>query len=81
MTQNTMKQNTETELNAVFDKTIAFLRDKWGNMRHDIALEITGKSEDEIRIILYRAMTDFCNVGAKYFVREYNKNMAKAQKL
>ena len=40
-----------------------------------------GKSEDEIRIILDRAMTDFCNVGAKYFVREYNKNMPKSQKL
>ncbi len=81
MTQKTMKQNSETELNAVFDKTIAFLRDKWGNMRHDIALEITGKSDDEVRVIWDRVTTDFWNMGVDYFIREYNKILRKALKI
>ena len=63
------------------EKTIAFLRKKSHTLIKKTALEMMGKSEDEIHIILDRAMTDFCNVGAKYFVREYNKNMQKSKDL
>lgn len=45
------------------------------------ALEMMGKSEEEMRIIWDRITMDFCNMGMKYFVREYNKNLQKSQKL
>lgn len=76
-----MTQNQETELNAAFDKTLAFLRDKWGNMRHDIALEVVGKSEDEIQAIWDRVARDFGKTSVKYFLQEYCKNTQKSQEV
>ena len=50
-------------------------------MRHDIALEITGKSDDEVRVIWDKVTTDFWNMGVDYFIREYNKILRKALKI
>ena len=72
-----MTPNAKTSL----EKTIAFLRKKSTKLSEKAALEMMGKSEYEMRIILDRIMTDFCNMGMKYFIQEYCKNMPKSQKL
>ena len=63
------------------DKTIAFLRKKTNMISKRAALEMMGKSEEEMRIIWDRITMDFCNMGMKYFVREYNKNLQKSQEV
>lgn len=70
-----MTQNTKTAL----EKTIAFLRKKSNTVSKNAALEMMGKSEDEIRIIWNRIVTDFWNMGVKYFIREIRKNRQKTQ--
>lgn len=81
MTQNTMTQTPEIELRADLDKTVAFLRKKWGSVRKTAALEMIGKSEDEIHIIWDRIMTDFWNKGMDYFIREHSKTLRKLLKI
>lgn len=74
-----MTKITETEFKLAFDKTIAFLTKESDTMCQVAALEMMGKSEDEIRIIWNRIVTDFWNMGVKYFIREIRKNRQKTQ--
>ena len=63
------------------EKTIAFLRKKSRTLSKKTALEMIGKSEDEIHIIWDRIMTDFWNKGMDYFIREHSKTLRKLLKL
>ena len=81
MTQNTMTQTPEIELRADLDKTVAFLRKKWGSVRKTAALEMIGKSEDEIQAIWDRVARDFGKTSVKYFLQEYCKNTQKSQEV
>lgn len=81
MTQKTMTQTPETETRADLSKTIKFLRKKVDSVCETAALEMMGKSEEEMRIIWARVTKDFWNMGMDYFVREHSKTPRKLLKI